>query len=138
MKNNIPTSGLAILTRYIADKSEGQFLLCDISDGNIFIDEKFLNIKISDNVLGLIGICRACQYCVEKDFIGKVYSCNQTSFEWAIKKRHRSRISSPKVIRLLNDNLPTLSLYDFEDVIALWDPAWGDMRHALNIINGIS
>ena len=133
-KNEIPTSGLAISTSYRADKSEGEFLIRDISNGDVLIHERFSNIKTSDNVLGLIGICRACQYSVEQDFIGKVYTRNMASFNWAINKRYKTKVSSAKITKLLEDNMPTLSLHDFEDVIALWNPNWGNMSYVLNSI----
>lgn len=133
-KKSNPNPRVGSFNQHNADNNKGEFKVIDMSSGVVVIQQRFMNVKASDNVIGLIGICRAWQYCIEHNYIGPVYSSNFTTFNWAIKQRYKTKVTSSRITKLLEENLPTLSLHDFGDVITFWPPEYGCMRDAINSI----
>lgn len=126
-----PTQGWLVSTSYNTHKRAGEFKIIDIDTGQFIAKGRFKNVLTSDNIIGLIAICRACQYKIEYGYTEKIYCANQVACHWAIKKTFNTSISSPDIITLVTELLETLNEYDFTKAIIPWNHKWGRMKDYL-------
>lgn len=126
--NLAPEKGLAVFSSYNIHTKRGKFFIIDLKTGYSIAEKYFHNAITSENIISLLGICRACQFSIENNYIEKVYITNSVSYTWARNKRFKTKVSSRGMTKLMKENLEILSMHDFTEVITMWDSNWGNMR----------
>lgn len=125
----MPTSGLIIVTSYNPHTRNGFYEIFDLeSKEHIIPREEFKNVLTSDNTIGILGICRACQICIDHNYSGKIYCSNQTAFGWAKSKKVKTKISERSIRELVKQKMDVLFTQDFSGVISFWKLEWGSLR----------
>lgn len=136
--NSTPTRGLTVRSSYNMYKGTGEFEVIDIQNGQRVARRFFRNATTSDNMITLLGICKACQFWIENNYTEKIYCTNEVAYVWARNKRFKTKVSSPGMIKLVKESLAILIMNDFSEVITLWKPDWGNMRDFLdNLDDGL-
>jgi hypothetical protein len=126
MLNNTPTQGWAITTSYNYTTLTGHFEIFDLDAAQVICYETLPCITASDNLLGLIAVCRACHLSVVHNYHGEIYVSNSIVFNWVTTKRFQTKFENELVNKMLKEQLP--HLYQHAGTFKCWDRGWWKMK----------
>lgn len=116
--------GLFVQSSYYSNDEFGLFLVSNLGIGEFVAAEIYRDERTSNNTIALLGIIAACKYCIRyKNFI-KIYTSNETSYNWALEKKFNPNESSPEINSIVQERLQILSKYDFSEKIVLIDKSY--------------
>lgn len=134
-QKSIPAKGLVVFSSYKMYTRRGEFTVIDIETGQLVAWRKFRNAITSDNVIAVLSICAACQFCLDNKYVQKIYCTSEVAYKWAKDKQVKTKSSSPGMIKLVEEKLKVVDFLDFPKSVELWNPDWGNMKDYLDYLD---